>query len=103
VLRYVDDGQPANEDAVDWGGRGVYSTSDYAMSLEFVERAPRQVTETLKRSHRLVGIAEYRLSSGTWLVASFGKDRQKTAATPGSLVAQLGVSFNFSKDRYTAK
>jgi hypothetical protein len=48
----------------------------------------------------LIGIAEYRVTSGTWIVASFGKDRQKMATTSDTLVAQLGLSFNFSKARY---
>jgi hypothetical protein len=101
VFRYTDDGGTANEDAIDWGGRFIYSTSRYAASLEFVERTPIDETDTFKRSHRLVGIAEYRVSNNTWVVASFGKDRQRSSATTeNSLVAQLGLAFNFSKERY---
>jgi hypothetical protein len=100
VVRYEDNALTNNEDAVDWGGRIFYSTTDYAISMEYVERSPVTVSETLKRSHRLVGIAEYRVSSGTWIVASFGKDRKKTSTPGNTLVAQLGVSFNFSKERY---
>ena len=100
VLRYIDDSVTPNEDAVDWGGRSIYSNANYAVSLEFVERSPIDPTDTFKRSHRLVGIAEYRLASGMWAIASFGKDRQKTPTRDNTLVAQLGLSFNFSKDRY---
>lgn len=99
VVRFVDDQVTPNEDAVDWGGRAIYSQATYAMSLEFVERAPVDVTSTVKRSHRLVGIAEYRVSPTTWVVASFGKDRRK-AGTSDTLVAQLGLAFNFAHDRY---
>jgi hypothetical protein len=100
VVRYIDDSKVPNEDALDWGGRAIFSTADYTFSLEYVERAPNDPTDVLKRSHRLVGVAEYRVSSGTWLVASFGKDRQKGTSTAETLVAQLGLSFSFSKDRY---
>jgi hypothetical protein len=47
----------------------------------------------------LVGIGEYRVTSGTWIVASFGKDLQQTPMAD-TLVARLGLSFNFSKERY---
>jgi hypothetical protein len=40
------------------------------------------------------------LSSGTWVVASFGKDRQRSSTTENTLIAQLGLAINFSKDRY---
>ena len=53
----------------------------------------------IKRSHRFVGIAEYRVSRASWVIASFGKDRQKTGARE-TLIAQLGLAFSFSKDRY---
>lgn len=100
VLRYIDDSVTPNEDAVDWGGRAIFSTPDYALSLEFVERSPIDPTPAVKRSHRFVGVAEYRVSPATWVVASFGKDRKK-AGTADTLVAQIGLSFSFSKDRYT--
>ena len=98
VLRYLDDVTAGGEDGVDVGGRAIYSTSDYALSLELVQRSPLD-TETIKRSHRFVGIAEYRISRASWVIASFGKDRQKTG-TRETLVAQLGLGFSFSKDRY---
>jgi hypothetical protein len=47
-----------------------------------------------------VGVAEYRVSPATWVIASFGKDRRKTGTTH-TLVAQLGLAFSFSKDRYS--
>ena len=100
VLRYEDDARAADDDGVDWGGRAIFSAENYAFSLEYVERVPIDATPALSRSHRLVGIAEYRVTSGTWLVASFGKDRQKTSTPLGTLVAQLGLAFNFSKERY---
>jgi len=100
VLRYLDEAAAPNEDAVDWGGRMIYSTADYSLSLEFVERSPIDETTTVKRSHRFVGIAEYRVSPATWVIASFGKDRRK-AGTNDTLVAQIGLAFSFSKDRYS--
>ena len=103
VLRYLDDvtagGLGADEDAFDWGGRAIYSTADYGLSLEIVQRSPIEQTDVVKRSHRFVGIAEYRISRASWVVASFGKDRQKTG-TRETFIAQLGLGFSFSKDRY---
>jgi hypothetical protein len=99
VFRYEDDALAFNEDAIELGGRGIYSSDVYAVSLEYVERTPVR-ENLLNRSHRLVGIAEYRVANGTWLVASFGKDRQKTSSAEPTLVAQLGISFNVSKQRY---
>jgi hypothetical protein len=99
VLRYLDEAAAGAEDAVDWGGRAIYSTADYGLSLEFVQRSPIELTDTIKRSHRVVGIAEYRISRASWVIASFGKDRQKPG-TRDTLVAQLGLGFSFSKDRY---
>ncbi len=97
VIRY-EDTRVTGMDALDWGGRILYSTSNYAVSLEYVERSPIN-NATLTHSHRLVGIGEYRVTSGTWIVASFGKDLQQTP-TADTLVARLGLSFNFSKERY---
>jgi hypothetical protein len=99
VLRYLDETSFFNEDALDWGGRALYSTADYGLSLEFVQRSPLDQTDVIKRSHRFVGIAEYRVSRASWVIASFGKDRQKTGARE-TLIAQLGLAFSFSKDRY---
>ena len=99
VLRYLDDAVTGDEDALDWGGRGIYSAADYALSLEFVQRSPFEQTDLIRRSHRFVGIAEYRVSRATWVIASFGKDRQKTG-TRETLIAQLGIGFSFSRDRY---
>jgi len=98
VFRY-DDAHATDEDAVDWGARIMNSATNYAFSLEFVERSPID-SATVTSSHRLIGIGEYRVTSGTWIVASFGKDRQKTPNSADTLVAQLGLSFNFSKERY---
>ena len=58
VLRYLGETTAPDEDALDWGGRAVYSTADYALSLEFVQRSPFDQTEAIKRTHRFVGIAE---------------------------------------------
>jgi hypothetical protein len=103
VLRYLDEvtaGVPgADDDAFDWGGRAIYSTADYGLSLEFVQRSPIEQTDIVRRSHRFAGLAEYRISRASWVVASFGKDRQKTG-TRETLIAQLGLAFSFSKDRY---
>lgn len=97
VLRYLDDAGVLDDDAVDWGGRAIYSTADYSLSAEYVERSP--LAAAFEASRRFVGIAEYRVSPATWVIASFGKDRRKTNSTD-TLVAQIALAFSFSKDRY---
>jgi hypothetical protein len=99
VLRYLDETETPSQDAFDWGGRAIYSSANYALSFEYVERSPVDQTPSVRRSNRLVGVAEYRVSRATWVIASFGKDRHKTG-TDETLVAQLGLAFSFSKDRY---
>ena len=100
VARYEDDAQTTDDDAIDWGGRAIYSTTDYAVSFEHVERSPLGDVTLLKRTHRLVGIAEYRVSRATWIVASFGKDRERSSTRESTVIAQLGLAFSFSKERY---
>lgn len=98
VVRYVRDSLNATEtDAVEAGGRGIFSTDSATLSLEYVKRTFRN--SAVDGSHRLVVIAEHKLGDIAWITASFGKDRER-ADSPGTLLAQLGVSFNFSRDRY---
>jgi len=98
VLRYIHDGQVAAEtNAIEAGARGIYSTDQSALSLEYLHRTVRKAA--VERKHRLVAIVEHRLGEGTWLTASFGRDRTR-ADSPGTLIAQLGIALNLSRDRY---
>jgi hypothetical protein len=98
VLRYIKDRQVSDEtDALEVGARGLYATARSTLSIEYLKRSIRD--SDVDGEFRLVGVAEYRLSTGTWVTASFGRDRQR-ADSRGSLVAQLGLSLNLSEDRY---
>ena len=98
VLRYVSEDADAGttEGLVDYGFRGVHFRERYAMSVEYVRRSFRD--SRLTGGNRLVGIAEYAVTDSLWLVTSFGRDYD--AGREGSLVARVGASFGFRRERY---
>ncbi|HEY0018715.1 MAG TPA: hypothetical protein VGC13_20615 [Longimicrobium sp.] len=88
----------------DAGGRFMLSGPAYTASVEGILRMPLEEegegegdTETL---YRIAGILEYRLRPDLWLTATFGRDYQ--SSNDGSLLAQLGVKFHVTEDRYQA-
>lgn len=96
VLRYLSKDGELDTKALDVGIRGTYSSDRYALSLEYVNRSFPDADADYR--HRLVGIAEYQVAGDTWLVASFGRDH--ATEREGSLLARLGLSFNFSQKRH---
>jgi hypothetical protein len=82
---------------LDAGGRFVLSAPTYSASVEGIVRLPLE-TENAKNLYRLAGILEYRLRPDLWLTATFGRDYQSQES--GSLLAQLGVKFHVTEDRY---
>lgn len=99
VLRYLDSGTSSADDAVDVGGRVAISRDVYAISVEYVDRHFIHGAD-VPRPWRLAGVFDYKISSTLWLTGSFGRDYESTKA--GSLLARLGASVQFSKDRYQA-
>ena len=100
VFRYLSkDADAGTEEGVlDVGVRGILFRDRYALSVEYLRRSFE--ADELEAGHRFVGIAEFAVSDGAWLVATFGRDRD-----PGredSLVARLGLSFSFTKERHVA-
>jgi hypothetical protein len=95
MARYlgVADGE---DDAVDIGARLIYTRDRYAVSAEYVGR---HVTEDAAGDQwRLAGVIEYRVSPDLWINGTFGRSYDDEAR--GSLLAQLGLSLNLSKQRY---
>jgi hypothetical protein len=81
---------------LDAGGRLILTGGRYDLSAEGVVRtAPGTDTPTL---YRVAGIFDYQVQQNLWLLASFGRDYQ--TAAQGSLLAQLGLKFNFAQARY---
>ncbi|HET6764260.1 MAG TPA: hypothetical protein VFH27_11330 [Longimicrobiaceae bacterium] len=81
---------------LDAGGRLILSGGRYDLSAEGVARSfLGKDTPTL---YRVAGIFDYQVQQNLWLLASFGRDYQ--TAAQGSLVAQLGLKFNFAQARY---
>jgi hypothetical protein len=85
-----------DSDAVDIGARLIYARDRYAVSAEYVGR---HVTQGgVGDKWRLAGVIDYRLSPALWISGTFGRNYDNKAR--GSLLAQLGLSLNLSKERY---
>jgi hypothetical protein len=99
VFRYLG-GTGVGEDAgIDVGFRVLYAQDRYGLSAEYVDR---HFTGGGARTNewRLAGVVDYRLNKTFWLVGTFGRDYAPSSA--GSLLAQIGVSLQFSRDRAVA-
>ena len=98
VLRYLsaDADAGTDEGVLDYGARGVHFRERYGMSLEYVRRTFRAPGFT--SAYRLVATVEYAVTDPIWLVVSLGRDHN--TQREGSLVARLGLSINFRKERY---
>jgi len=95
LVRYTH-ARAGDENVLDAGGRLILSGGRYDLSAEGVARSVLgKDTPTL---YRVAGIFDYQVQQNLWLLASFGRDYQ--TAAEGSLVAQLGLKFNFAQARY---
>jgi hypothetical protein len=98
VGRYLAVDTTGGFNTVDFGGRLIHTGRSLAVSAEYVDRhflgsgAP-------PHQYRLAGEIEYQVREGVWVTGTFG--RGYDTKTPGSLLAQLGVSFDFNRRRYT--
>jgi hypothetical protein len=83
---------------LDVGGRLVLAGARYALSIEGVLRtAPSE--DAFDEDHRVVALAEYEVGTGLWLRGGFGRDLEGEGRS--TFLARLGLSFSFSRDRYT--
>ena len=96
VNRFLASSADSSFDAVDMGMRLLYATGRYALSAEgtfrtFTERGapPNQ--------YRFAALVDFELQKGLWITGTFGRDY--SAAAPGSLIAQIGVSINVAGER----
>ena len=96
VFRYLHDQEPL-VDLYDVGMRFIYTGSNLALSCESVHRTARPVIGTPDQ-YRLAGVLNYRIQKGIWLNATFGKNYDSNSR--GSLLAQLGLSFDFMGKEY---
>lgn len=103
VIRYLNrpeatplTNQLPEEELLDVGFRLIHTTGAFGLSGEYVLR---RSFDGADGRHRLVGAVEYRTGEDLWLTAAFGRDHDADA--PGSLIAQLGIAFNFSRERYS--
>lgn len=94
VVRYLGGSGLGEDEGIDNGVRFMYSRDRYGLSLEYVDR---HFTGDQNNEWRLAGVVDYRLNKTFWLVGTFGRDYAPSQA--GSLLAQIGVSMQFSRNR----
>jgi hypothetical protein len=97
VVRYLAERGDTASSTIDAGGRLVLSGATYSASVEGVLRRPVEGPGA-RTLYRIAGIAEYRLRPDLWISATMGRDYR--SADQGSLLAQLGVRFHVTRDRY---
>ena len=97
VVRWLGDNDAATQNAIDVGGRFIYARDRYAVSLEYAGRHPSGSGDD-PDGWRLAGVIDYQIRPSLWLTGTFGRDYQDFQA--GSLLAQIGLSVDFSKQRY---
>jgi hypothetical protein len=76
----------------------IYTAGAFGISAEGVGRVFRGAGAP-DAQWRVVGGIEYEVAEGLWAQATFG--RRFDTAREGSLVAQLGLSVNLSRERYS--
>ncbi len=97
VVRFMSDELEPSMGLVDIGGRLLYTHELFAVSGEYVHRIFTGNGGAASQ-RRISGIVEYRVLQDVWLQAAIGKDFDPSAA--GSLIARLGLSFQFGRQRY---
>ncbi len=97
VARLLQDGEDSGNRNIDFGARIIYTIDRFALSAEAVFRS-QKIGEQTESQTRVAGVLEYQVMPDIWLQGTFGKDYQPSAE--GSLLAQLGLSFNFSGKRF---
>jgi hypothetical protein len=81
--------------SLEFGGRAIYSRDRYALSIEYLRRD----VEDGGAGNRVVAVVEYQVLEGSWASVSIGKS--ETPSPGATLVAQIGLSINFSRDRHS--
>ncbi len=96
VNRFLASSVDSTFDALDLGMRLIYTSGRYAISAE---GSFRSFTESGAPSneYRVAALVDFELQKGLWVTGTFGRDY--TAAAPGSLIAQIGLSMNVAGER----
>jgi hypothetical protein len=92
VFRYLDSRRAGEETTWEIGGRLLWQpAAKLAVSGEWLARTGDDET-----NDRVVGVAEYEISSSAYLYASFGRDFEEKG-TRRNLVSAIGITFGFGK------
>jgi len=97
VVRFLSNEIQSSMDLIDLGARVLYTHDLLAVSGEYVHRIFTG-SGTPRSQHRIAGLVEYRALDDVWLQVTVGKDYDPSVT--GSLIARLGISFHFSRERY---
>lgn len=91
VNRFLASNADSTFDGLDVGMRIMWTAKRYALSTEGVFRSFTQ-SGAPANQYRVAGIIDFEVQHGLWLTGTFGRDY--SAAAPGSLIAQFGLSMN---------
>jgi hypothetical protein len=80
-----------NKSCFDWGGKFEYATGSFSFSFEYINRTYGNIK--LAGNERSIGMIQYKLSDGVYMVGSFGKN----FGTGGNLFTLFGINWNFGK------
>lgn len=98
VARYLKKGFPEDGKSVDLGARLVYYKKRYAVSAEYLRQFG---SDGVEDGDRFAALFDYEVLSGTWATVSVGQGLTPEGAK--TVIAQIGLAFNFSEKRYTLK
>lgn len=95
VARYLKKGGAEEGSSLDLGARLIYYRERYAVSAEYLRQIGR---DGVASGDRFAGLFDYEVASGTWATVSVGQGLTPEGAR--TVVAQIGLAFNFSTKRY---
>jgi hypothetical protein len=95
LARVIARAPEVGQDVFDFGGQFVHQPSEFAWSVEYVQRIE---ADDAPSTQRVAVNAEYKLRDNVFLTAAFGKDfaNASLGRPKGGLVSVLGVNFGFS-------
>ncbi len=96
VNRFLASGRDSTFAGLDVGMRVLWTAKRYALSAEGVYRSFTE-SGAPANQYRVAAVFDFEVQRGLWLTGSFGRDY--SAAAPGSMIAQFGLSMNVAGER----
>jgi len=92
--RYIHNESDSTENYLDFGGRIVWTQTDFSLSGEYVYRFIKSENSQSEYTYRVNGNVEYQLNPNIQVTVSFGKNFTMGGS---DLIAYLGVNFGFGQ------